>query len=281
MKQHAFLAMGTDWTILADGCGPEALVQAERLVRDVEGRLSRFLPDSAVSRLNRDREASDPVLAAVLHEAMGFLRDTGGAFDPRLGAQLASLGYDRPFAEVRSPAGSPRLDEVQELQVMIEGAHVSLEGNGSVDLGGIAKGWTVDRVLDALVAAGAGAVLVDGGGDIAVRGAEWPIGVDDDLSVLLRDGAVATSSTRGRRWQSAQGQHAHHILSARTGLPATSPVDTVTVVAPNATTADALATAALVDPSGQLPRLTGPGYQAAMRASSGAWYTTPNWSEAP
>ncbi len=281
MKQHAFLAMGTDWTILADGCGAEAMNRAERLVRDVEGRLSRFLPDSAVSRLNRDREASDPVLAAVLHEAMGFWRDTGGAFDPRLGAQLASLGYDRPFADVMSPAGSWRGADAQVLHVIIEGDRVRLEGAGSVDLGGIAKGWTVDRVLDGLVVAGAEAVLVDGGGDIAVRGAEWPIGLDDDLSVLLRDGAVATSSTRGRCWQSAHGQHAHHILSARTGLPAESPVDTVTVVAPNATTADALATAALVDPSGQLPLLTGPGYQAAMRASSGAWYTTPNWSDAP
>lgn len=281
MKQRAFLAMGTDWLILADGCGPEALIQAERSVRDAERRLSRFLPDSAVSRLNRDREASDPVLALVVRQAMGFWRDTGGAFDPRLGSQLASLGYDRPFAEVTSPAGSWRVTDAPALQVILEDDHVRLEGPGSVDLGGIAKGWTVDRVLDALVAAGAEAVLVDGGGDIAVRGADWPIGLDDDLSVLLRDGAVATSSTRGRCWRSAQGRQAHHILSARTGLPVESPVDTVTVVAPNATTADALATAALVDPSSQLPRLTGPGYQAAMRASSGAWYTTPNWIEAP
>ncbi|MCB9626496.1 MAG: FAD:protein FMN transferase [Sandaracinaceae bacterium] len=281
MKQHAFLAMGTDWMILAEGCGADALVQAERSVRDAEGRLSRFLPDSAVSRLNRHREARDPVLAAVLREAMGFWRDTGGAFDPRLGSQLASLGYDRPFVEMTSPVGSWRRADAPGLQVMLEGDRVRLEGSGSVDLGGIAKGWTVDRVLDALVAAGAEAVLVDGGGDIAVRGADWPIGLDDDLSVLLRDGAVATSSTRARRWQSAQGPHAHHVLSARTGLPAETPVDTVTVVAPNATTADALATAALVDPAGQLPRLTGPGYQAAMRAASGAWYTTPNWCEAP
>ena len=281
MKQRTFQAMGTDWTVLAEGCDSEAMIAAEERVRDVEERLSRFLPHSAVSRLNRDREASDPVLAAVMHEAMGFWRDTGGAFDPRLGAQLASLGYDRPFAELVGPTGSWRCSPSQELHVIIEGESVRLDGTGSVDLGGIAKGWTVDRVREGLVAAGAHAVLVDGGGDMAVCGAEWPIGVDDDLSVLLRDGAVATSSTRGRRWQSAQGQHAHHILSARTGLPAESPVDTVTVVAPNATTADALATAALVDPSGQLPRLTGPGYQAAMRASSGAWYTTPNWSEAP
>lgn len=281
MKQHAFLAMGTDWAILAEGCSAETLAQAERLVRDVEGRLSRFLPDSAVSRLNRDREASDPVLASVLREAMGFWRDTGGAFDPRLGAQLASLGYDRPFAEVRSPAGSTRSEAVQALEVVIDGDRVRLEGTGSVDLGGIAKGWTVDRVVDGLVRGGAEAVLVDGGGDIAVRGGEWPIGWGDDTSVTLRDGAIATSSTQERRWHSAQGQRLHHVLNPRTGLPATSAFDTVTVLAPNATTADALATATLVDASRQLPRLKGPGYQAAMRAPSGHWFTTPNWSAAP
>lgn len=301
MKRHPFFAMGTDWTILVEDCRAEALVQAELLVRDIEARLSRFSGSSAVSHLDRDREVSDPVLATVLREAMIFQRDTGGAFDPRLGAQLASLGYDRTLDDV-SPAstrflvestrflrdispstretfrGSP--EDLEELEVIVEGDHVRLEGPGSVDLGGIAKGWTVDRVIDHLLEAGADAILVDGGGDIAVRG-EWPIGVGDDLSITLRDGAVATSSTCVRRWRSSHGSWFHHVLCPRTGLPAESPIDTVTVVAPNATTADALATAALVDPSGQLPRLSSPGHQAAMRSPSGAWYTTPNWSATP
>ena len=108
MKQRTFQAMGTDWTVLAEGCDSEAMIAAEERVRDVEERLSRFLPHSAVSRLNRDREASDPVLAAVMHEAMGFWRDTGGAFDPRLGAQLASLGWYVFFAPAKTPA--PLLD---------------------------------------------------------------------------------------------------------------------------------------------------------------------------
>lgn len=297
MKRHPFFAMGTTWTILVEHCRADAVVQAELLVRDIEARLSRFSPTSAIAHLDRDREVSDPVLAAVLREAMIFRRDTGGAFDPRLGAQLASLGYDRTLAEVGAARARFRGEEVGpfarevgrasgepevlgDLDVIVEGDHVRLEGSGRVDVGGIAKGWTVDRVLDQLLGAGAEAALVDGGGDIAVRG-EWPIGVGDDWSVTLRDAAVATSSTRVRRWRSANGRWAHHVLCPRTGLPAESPIDTVTVVAANATTADALATAALVDPSGQLPRLSSPGHQAAMRSPSGAWYTTPNWSATP
>ncbi len=283
MIRYAFSAMGTDWTILVQHGRADASPEAERVVRDVESRLSRFLPTSAVSRLNRDREASDPVLAAVLRAALTFSRDTRGAFDPSLGAQLASLGYDRTFAEVARPdvafeSGEPSFE--RGVNVFVEGADVRLAGYGCVDLGGIAKGWAVDRAIETLAEGGAEAVLVDGGGDIAVRGGEWPIGVSDDLVVTLRGGAIATSSTRARRWCSSSGRWFHHVVNPRTGLSAESPVDTVTVVAPDATTADVLATAALVDPSGQMPRLSSRGYQAAMRDRSGAWYTTPNWSAA-
>jgi len=280
--RYAFSAMGTDWTILVQHGRADASPEAERVVRDVESRLSRFLPTSAVSRLNHDREASDPVLAAVLRAALTFSRDTCGAFDPCLGAQLASLGYDRTFPEVARDvafeSGEPSLE--RGVHVFVEGVDVRLVGPGRVDLGGIAKGWAVDRAIETLAEGGAEAVLVDGGGDIAVRGGEWPIGVSDDLVVTLRGGGIATSSTCARRWCSSSGRWFHHVVNPRTGLSAESPVDTVTVVAPDATTADVLATAALVDPSGQMPRLSSRGYQAAMRDQSGAWYTTPNWSAA-
>jgi thiamine biosynthesis lipoprotein len=279
--QHDFVAMGTDWSILGEGLVQRALQQAEALVRDVEARLSRFLPDSALSRLNRERCSQDALLAMLLRVALQFRQSTCGAFDPTLGLQLSALGYDRPYRDVSAPVVGPGSPWATDLRIVIDGDQVSLDGSGEVDLGGIAKGWTVDRVMTQLRATGAGSVLVDGGGDIAVHGAAWPIGVGEDLSVTLRKGAIATSSTLRRHWLSAQGKSLHHVLSPRTGLPSESSIDTVTVVAPDATVADALATALLADPEGQVPRLAGYHCEAALRAKSGAWYTTAGWSEAP
>jgi thiamine biosynthesis lipoprotein len=281
VKQHDFVAMGTDWSILGEGLALDAMERAEALVRNIEARLSRFLPDSALSRLNRERQMRDAQLAKLLRVAMRFRQTTLGAFDPTLGSQLATLGYDRTYSAVCAPVVDQRSAIAADFRVVIDGQHVSLEGSGEVDLGGIAKGWTVDRVVAQLRATGAESVLVDGGGDIGVHGAAWPIGVGEDLSVTLRDGAVATSSTLRRRWLSAQGDTLHHVLSPRTGLPSESSVDTVTVVARDATTADALATALLADPWTQVPRLAEHACEAALRVASGVWYTTAGWSEAP
>jgi FAD:protein FMN transferase len=93
----------------------------------------------------------------------------------------------------------------------------------------------------------------------------------------VTDAAVATSSTRVRGWVSASGAELHHVLDPRTGEPASAPVDTATVLAPDAATADGLATALLVDPEGLVRRLSTLGARAALRGRDGRWWTTPDW----
>lgn len=280
MIQREFHAMGTDWAILCLHAKTSALLEAENLVRELEARFSRFLPDSALSRLNSERRAKDIELASVLRAALELRRSTQGRFDPTLGACLISLGYDRDFDAVNHPSVHPA-PFVQSLNLHIDGDEIILEGKGLVDLGGIAKGWAVDRAVEFLAASGATEILVDGGGDIRVLGGEWPIGVGENHSVTLKSGAIATSSTKRRHWTSVQGLKLHHILDPRTGLPADTNVDTVTVIAADAMTADALATAGVVDLAGQLPKFLEAGVQAAVRGIDGTWYTTPNWSENP
>lgn len=281
MIRHEFYAMGTHWAILCEQCDPNTLTAAENLVRDYEARLSRFRPDSALSTLNSKRRVTDPIVARVLHEALVFRETTHGRFDPTLGLQLASLGYDRDFATLASESSSGTTHPSFELDIRIQDETITLEGPGLIDLGGIAKGWTVDRVLEFLTTNNAYEILVDGGGDIRVLGGQWSISVGDDFFVTLKSRAIATSSTCKRRWTSGQGQALHHILDPRTGLPANTTVDTVTVIATDAMTADAWATATLVDPAAQLPLFFKGDTQAAVRALNGSWYTTPNWSETP
>ncbi|MCC6620385.1 MAG: FAD:protein FMN transferase [Deltaproteobacteria bacterium] len=273
--------MGTSWWI---GCDRrELLPEAEALVHALEARLSRFAPGSDLSRLNRLRVTASSTLAAVVREALRLDAATGGAFDPTLGAELAALGYDRSYdrlaPRVVDATLAPTIDHAAPpTRVLVDGDRVALEGPGALDLGGIAKGWTVDRVLALLVSRGASAALVDGGGDLRGHGAAWPIGVGDDLVVSSAVGAIATSSTRSRRWRDARGVERHHILDARTRLPSDGPLDTATVIAPDTATADALATAllAVADLPPLLARLPALGAHALVRTRAGRWLTTPH-----
>lgn len=267
--------MGTEWWLRADGASETLLGRAEALVTAVEARLSRFRDDSSLSLLNRERRADDAMLAEVLRAAEEARVLTAGAFDARMGAAVVAAGYDRSFDAIRIPVDVRR--DRRRPHVSINGTNVSLSGGGSVDLGGIAKGWAVDRVADLL--SDSGPCLVDGGGDIAVRGrpegtTEWRIGIGEDRAVGLLDGAVATSSSLRRRWHGASGMVGHHIVSPVDGLPVRA-VLTAAVVASTATLADALATATMVDPYRALPALGRVGAEALMQLADGRWVMTP------
>jgi thiamine biosynthesis lipoprotein len=268
--------MGTSWWVACDRS--DLLADVEAWVRSLEARLTRFEPTSSLSRLNRERSTRDPVLAAVARAALHWQTITDGAFDATLGRPLAALGYDRDFASVVPVA--PRADASGSLRMSVDAATVALEGEGALDLGGIAKGWTVDRVHDRLRRRGAREILVDGGGDLRGSGRSWMVGVPGDRAVVLHDGAVATSSTLERRWTATDGTLRHHILDPATHLPADSSIVTATVRASDATTADVLATAVVVRPATVVPMLADHRASALLIDRSGRPWCTHTWTEA-
>ena len=153
-----------------------------------------------------------------------------------------------------------------------------LSGEGSIDLGGIAKGWTVDLVAASLKASGAEGWFVDGGGDIRVGGVpedgrRWPVGVANGLALYLESEAVCTSSVKRRRWDSPAGPM-HHIIDVSTGRPSCTEFQTAVVVARDATSADALATAILADPQRGLRAVELCGAEALVERE-GCWEMTP------
>lgn len=270
--EHEFRATGTTWWLRSDGAPPSLMALVEQLVREYEARLSRFLPDSALSRLNRERRIDDDVLAAVVASAEAARRLTRGAFDARAGAAVMAAGYNRPFEEIAfAPEAGPN---AQRPVVLLLGTMVLLLGHGRLDLGGIAKGWIVDRAADLL--AEAGRCVVDGGGDIRAVGGEeeWTIGVGDGLAVGLSEGAVATSSTRERRWATPAGD-AHHIVEPSRGAPAAEEVTTAAVIARDAASADALATAVVADVKKGMRAVAASGGELLVQRASGAWEMTP------
>ena len=120
---------------------------------------------------------------------------------------------------------------------------IELDPGVHLDLGGIAKGYAVDRA--AKILGELGPCLVDAGGDIAARGGGWPIGLDTGdgtLTLELGDGAVATSGRDRRHWTRGS-EELHHIIDPATGLPAAGDLLRVTAVAATATDAEVRAKA--------------------------------------
>jgi len=248
-----FPALGTTCHVLALGRGASRLEWGRRWVVELGRRLTRFEPDSELSQFNARAGAWTSVggeLEALLREALRAYELSGGLVHAGcLGAMLA-IGYTRPMVEglteARGPAPGP-LPPLPDL-LQVRRGRARLAPGAGIDLGGLAKGWMADRLVERL---GDNAVA-NLGGDLAARGPGpagegWPVGVGAE-TVALRDAGAATSGTSRRRWGTA-----HHLIDPRTGAPAVSDLSEVSVLASSATRAEVLAKTALLLGSERAP----------------------------
>ncbi|WP_438449267.1 FAD:protein FMN transferase [Gorillibacterium sp. sgz5001074] len=256
-----FRAMNTD-VEAAIAAGPEA--DPHRMEEDTrdwfryaEDCFSRFRPESELSRLNR-LSGSAPVLISdtmleVLALAEQYRRATGGIFDPLLGRTVRLLGYDASFEQVRGrtfhtpPANldpTPSVERSYRLDSRMKS--VLLPAGAELDLGGIAKSWTVKRAA-AWLRSGMGAQsgMINAGGDLTIwsdspaAAPHWRIGIQDpwnaeaDKGYLVRtEGSAATSSRLGRQWLTDRGPK-HHLIHPAAMDSADSRVVQCTVFGPD------------------------------------------------
>ena len=258
-----FRAMDTDVSVAAPGLtttAEEMLArEVEAIFTDAERRFSRFRPDSELERLHRATGAvvvSTPMLE-VLTAARRHVDATGGLFDPTIRTALEAAGYDRGRAGGpldRDERGAPVPPAgFDELAIDPETHTVFRPPRVRLDLGGIVKGWTVDRAAALLPSPG----FVDAGGDARLEGdgpdgTGWEIEVEDPadprrtvVTLRVRDRAIATSAPNRRRWR-AGGGIAHHLIDPRTGAPAEGDLAQATAVAATAEDADVLAKVAFL-----------------------------------
>ncbi|MEZ4645107.1 MAG: FAD:protein FMN transferase [Chloroflexota bacterium] len=269
---HSFRAMGCQmavWLELDNENKANALLkEAEAIFRRAESRLSRFDASSELSQLNARPGAwtlVSEIMWAVVTRALFMARETAGLFDPTQLVALEAAGYTRSFELMGSngAAGAEtavrQYGQWQTVQLNAEEQAIWLPPGVKLDLGGIAKGYTAQRVIDFL--SDWGACLVDAGGDLTAGAAPdgwpgWPVAVATPFNGLgaeradlfhlwLVDRTMATSGVDYRRWQH-NGRSAHHLIDPRTGLPAATDLLTTTVLAKTAVRAEAWATAALV-----------------------------------
>jgi FAD:protein FMN transferase len=250
IERRAFRAMGTDVELfLASEPSTTAaalLDEAEREFERLEALLSRFRPGSELSALNRSgRIAASRDLLTVVELALDARERTAGRFDPTVHDALVAAGYDRTFDDVPRDGSSGAAGARCSGAVTVRGRTIELEPGFRLDLGGIGKGYAVDRA--AAILAAAGPALVDAGGDIAALGRPdelgWRVGIEtggETITVALEDAAIATTGRDRRRWRRS-GDERHHLIDPATGCPAETDLLRVTVVAPTAVEAEVLA----------------------------------------
>ena len=251
-------------------------------IQAIEALASTYQPRSEISQLSNLNPGSprdlSPQMYTVFERSLYYSRLTNGAFDITVGP-LMDLW--RTAAQRSTP---PTSDQIATALKAVGYRNISLDHQAStitfsqphmsITLDAIVKGYAADLALGAIRQAGATAALVDLGGDIVCFGQPpsrlaWNIAIQNPFkpatavmdtspgstlsTIALTDAAVATSGNYQRTF-SIQGRAYSQILDPRTGQPVTQ-APSVTVIAPTAADADALATACSVLPVSQALQL--------------------------
>jgi thiamine biosynthesis lipoprotein len=243
----------------------ESVERAFEWFRRVEECCTRFDHQSEVMQLSTHIGVPVPV-SELLYEAVQFAvavaEESGGAFDPTVGHPMEARGFNREYRTghmvatdlvERTLPGQPNAVSYRDVFLNPDEKTITLGRPLILDLGAVAKGLAIDMAAREL--RHMKNYSIDAGGDVYVAGRNpddglWSVGIrhprsDDQLidSLRITNMAVCTSGDYERRTSGEDG--AHHILDPRTGASADA-VASVTVVAPTAMAADALATAAFV-----------------------------------
>jgi len=280
---------------------PRARPEARRLLEAdlaaVDLACSRFRADAEICALRGGQsQRVSSLLAEAIAVALRAAELTDGDVDPTVGAAMSALGYDRDFGEILDQ--DPQPVTVRTVpgwrQVRLDGQTLTIPEGVRLDLGATAKAWAADRSAARIAQQAGCGVLVSLGGDIAVAGPApeggWRIRVQDVTGapgdppdgpytlIAIRDGGLATSSTKARRWQRG-GDVLHHILDPRTGLPAEPVWRTVSVAAGTCADANAASTAAVIRGRAALGWLATLGLPARLVDATGVVFTVAGWPD--
>jgi len=265
--------MGTTYGVKVVTLDPDK-VQLEKIQEEVEAELvavneamSTWLPESEISRFNKMESGLDMEISGRFAQVMvvseGISQLTGGAFDPTLGPLIDLWGFG---------AGEPRENDPSDEEIEAAMAKVGMAGleltetsllkkkaGIELNLSAVAKGYGVDQVASVLETYGHRNYYVEIGGEVRCEGLNesgvpWNIGIQVPVAesgmqshriVSVLNRALATSGDYRIFFETEKGRR-HHILDPRTGRPAEHTLASVSVLAADCMTADAVATALYV-----------------------------------
>ena len=258
------LALGTVCSVSLFDSKEKALLPASfSLISQLENKISKNIPDSEISKLNRNAGVSPVVLSQPVFQLLTMARKfsilSEGMFDVTIDPVVELWGIGTDHASVPAP------DKLEHAVSLVDYRKVVLDPERSsaflpekelaVDLGGIAKGYIADQVKDFLVSRGASGGIVDLGGNILAfgrkpDGSDFRIGIQDPFGgrgssigvVTMSEGSLVTSGIYERFFEQ-DGKRYHHIFDVKTGFPVENNLSGVSIVTRESAAGDALSTA--------------------------------------
>jgi FAD:protein FMN transferase len=265
--------MGTEFTVAAYGRDPKLLAETVEEVFEeidrIDEQMSNYKAESDLSQINREAASRavqvEPSLFGLIQKSVQYSEDTGGAFDITVGPLMKAWGFFRGEGRV------PSATELHAVLAHVGYQHVKLDPSArtihfdvpgiELDLGGIAKGYAVDRAVGILQQNGITAALVSSGmSSIYALGAPpneegWKIILRDPFdstvaadAVYLKNFSMSTSGNYNKFF-TLGGKTYSHIMNPHTGMPVENMLATTVFVA-KATDSDALSKLYVLGPEG-------------------------------
>ncbi len=241
--------------VIAQSCSEQVFAEMHR----IDALMSSYQDASEISFINNNAATTtisiSSEMAAIIERSLHFSRLSGGAFD----ITYASIGYRYDYRSKQQPTDKfieSNLASIDYRHIQLTNQRLHFANTGvRIDLGGIAKGYAIDRAADIIRDCGISEAMVSAGGDSKIigekRGNPWIIGIQHPrkqnalaLRLPLSDTAISTSGDY-QRYFIHDGERIHHIINPSTGRSAEASWS-VTVTGPNATTTDALSTTVFV-----------------------------------
>jgi len=271
MKQapsHEYYTLGMDTEIAYRifGGAPESIdADIRYLLNHVENLLSRYIPESEISLINRNAGArmvdvSQETLDVLLC-ACNISKLSKGLFDITIGPLVDVWDFKHATHVPSDTVINKTLGLINSDDLFINKRRNTVrlrKTHQSIDLGGIGKGYACDRCMQLLRIRGISSAFLCIGGNVSVMGnlpdgRPWNVGIrhprkNDNViaSLSVTDTSVVTSGDYERYFTDGDGNRWHHIINPITGYPAHSDVISATVIHENSMLADALSTAFLV-----------------------------------
>ena len=258
---RATMSMNTLINIKVFAQDNKPITEAFKLLDILDKELSMYNSSSTISRINSNAghekiSVPDEVLE-VIKDCLRIYEMSDGVFNPLIGSVTNLWKINQADNTIPSPESldeAVKLSDISNLE--IENNSIYLKHEGCIlDLGGIAKGYASKKISDILKANGVNSAIIDLGGNVQVLGkkidgSNWNIGVRDPsnargkpaLVLSLNDTAVITSGGY-ERFKIVNGKKYSHFFDVKTGQSITNDLLSATVVTPDGSLADGLATA--------------------------------------
>lgn len=252
------ILMGTFWEVTSPDKQASAIVFAE--VERLEQLFSKYKEDSEISRLNRTGELKVSLdTFQIIKKSKEFYQLTDGAFDITVSPLVELWGFTKQKPEV------PNDEKIKSALLLVGSDKIILHEKDSVvefklsgmkiDLGGIAKGYALDCAVKKLKENNIASCLINAGGQVYALGDKfakpWKIAIKNprksgvlETLVLLNQSASTSGDYEQFFWKN--GKRYAHIINPKTGYPVDSLIHSITIIANNGITADALSTAIFV-----------------------------------